>query len=198
MIENVNVLWDVCNQMTNNLKVNAKKLGDITEKELYSFADQPGIYAAFYNGRQLGLGLGKTGDLEIVFIGGSERFRRDLIEQNTANSGIRRSLAAMLAMILDLKAKPGTDDVNDLDRFDNYGLISVSEEKLYAWMKENLYIGHIAVPSGDVEKYIQAMVDCNAPVFNLRNNKGNQFGSEVKHYRKLLTEQARLYEAERM
>lgn len=197
MIENVNVLWDVCNQMTDNLKVNATKLGDITENELNDLSEQSGIYAAFYNGRQLGLGLGKTNDLEIVFIGGSKRFKRDLIEQNTANSGIRRSLAAMLYIPLDLKSKPGTDDVNDLDRFDNYGLINVSEEKLSAWMKENLYIGHIALPAEDVEKYIQAMVDCNVPVFNLRNNKGNQFSSEVKHYRKIMTEQARLYEAEK-
>ena len=196
MIENVNVLWDVCNQMTNNLKANAKKLNDITEAELKTFTQVPGIYAAFYNGRQLGLGLGKTGDLEIVFIGGSDRFSRDMIEENTGNSGIRRSLAAMLSILLELKAKPGSEDSNDLDRFDNYALIKVSEEKLSVWMKENLYIGHIAVPEADVEKYIQAMVDCNAPVFNLRNNKGNQFGSEVKHYRKIMTEQARLYEAE--
>lgn len=196
MIENVNVLWDVCQQMTNNLKANATKLGDMSETELKSVSAEPGIYAAFYNGRQLGLGLGKTGDLEIVFMGDNGRFSRDMIEENTGNSGIRRSLAAMLSILLELKAKPGSDDVDDLDRFDNYGLIKVSEEKLSVWMKENLYIGHISVPEADVEKYIQAMVDCNAPVFNLRNNKGNQFGSEVKHYRKIMTEQARLYEAE--
>ena len=196
MIENVSVLWDVCRQMTDNLKANAKKLGDISQAELDAISSQPGIYAAFYNGRQLGLGLGKTGDLEIVFMGDNHRFNRDMVECNTGNSGIRRSLAAMLSILLELKAKPGSDDAADLDRFDNYALIKVSEEKLSVWMKENLYIGHVAVPEADVEKYIQAMVDCNAPVFNLRNNKGNQFGSEVKHYRKILTEQARLYEAE--
>lgn len=196
MIENVNVIWDVCNQMSDNLKANAKKLGNLSEADCKSYAETPGIYAVLYNGRQLGLGLGKSNDLEIVFIGGSDRFTRDMIENNTANSGIRRSLAAMLSMALELKSMPGTPDVNELDRFDNYALIKVSEEKLSVWMKENLYIGHIAVPEVDVEKYIQAMVDCQAPVFNLRNNKGNQFVSEVKHYRKLLTEQARLYEAE--
>ena len=196
MIENVNVLWDVCRQMTDNLKANATKLADISRAELENISSQPGIYAAFYNGRQLGLGLGKTGDLEIIFMGENSRFTRDMVDSNTANSGIRRSLAAMLAVFLELKARPGSDDVNNLDRFDNYGLIAVSEEKLSAWMNVNIYIGHIAVPEEDVEKYIQAMVDCNAPVFNLRNNKGNQFGSEVKHYRKILTEQARLYEAE--
>ncbi len=196
MIENVNVIWDVCNQMSDNLKANAKKLGNLSEADCKSYAETPGIYAVLYNGRQLGLGLGKSNDLEIVFIGGSDRFTRDMIEDNTANSGIRRSLAAMLSMALELKSMPGTEDANELDRFDNYALIKVSEEKLSLWMKENLYIGHIAVPQADVEKYIQAMVDCQAPVFNLRNNKGNQFVSEVKHYRKLLTEQARLYEAE--
>jgi hypothetical protein len=196
MIENVNVLWDVCQQMTDNLKANATKLGDISEAKLNAIAGEPGIYAAFYNGRQLGLGLGKTDGLEIVFMGENSRFTRDMVEDNTANSGIRRSLAAMLSMLLELKAKPGNDNANDLDRFDNYALIKVSEEKLSVWMKENLYIGHISVPEEDVEKYIQAMVDCNAPVFNLRNNKGSQFGSEVKHYRKIMTEQARLFEAE--
>ncbi len=196
MIENVNVLWDVCQQMTNNLRANAKRLGEMSEEELDTITNESGIYAAFYNGRQLGLGLGKSNELEIVFMGENDRFRRDMIEENTGNSGIRRSLAAMLSMLLELKAKPASEDPADLDRFDNYALIKVSEEKLSDWMKKNLYIGHIAVPAADVEKYIQAMVDCNAPVFNLRNNKGNQFGSEVKHYRKIMTEQARLYEAE--
>lgn len=196
MIENANVIWDVCNQMADNLKTNSKKLGELTEADCKSYAEVPGIYAVLYNGRQLGLGLGKDDNPEIVFIGGSDRFTRDMVEENTGNSGIRRSLAAMLSVALELKSMPGTKDTKELDRFDNYALIKVSEEKLSQWMKENLYIGHIAVPEADIEKYIQAMVDCKAPVFNLRNNKGNQFVSEVKHYRKLLTEQARLYEAE--
>ena len=140
MIEKEQVLWQVAQQMTLNLQANTKKLADRPVAELENIAQTPGIFAVFYNGRELGLGIGKTDELAMLYVDAASQIVRHLGQPDTGATGLRRSLAAMLAYKYDLQAKPRTTDEEDVDRFDNYALKEESEAKLTDWMKDNLYI----------------------------------------------------------
>jgi len=191
MIEKDQVFFEVCQEMAKNFADKAVSLNDKSEDALAKLAEVPGIFAVLYNGRELGLGLGKTDAPEVIYVGDSAEFTRHMVEENTGNSGLRRSLAAMLATAYDLKAVPRSDSPDDIDKFENYALDAESEAKLSAWMKENLLIASLGVPADEAEKFIQQMVLSTAPVFNLRNNTGNRYCSEVKRYRRILTDAAK-------
>lgn len=193
MIEKEQVLWTVCQEMTKNLKANAICLGERTETEILDLLNMPGIFGVFYKGRELGLGVSRDDELDLIFVDSTENFGRHLLESCTGCSGLRRSLAALLATRYELQAIPRSTHEQDVDRYDNYSLTKESEEKLTQWMKEHLYFSTIAVGIGEEETYVQAMINCNAPVFNLQNNKDNQYGAEIKHCRKILADQARSF-----
>ena len=191
MIEKEQVFFDVCREMTKNFAEQAVRLSDKTEEALAKQVEIPGIFGVLYCGRELGLGLGKTDAPELIYVGRSSDFARHIIESNTGNSGLRRSLSAMLASAYDLKAVPRSDAPDDIEKYENYALDAESEAKLSAWMKENLLVASVSVPVDAEEKFVQQMVICNAPVFNLRNNASNSYCTEVKRYRRLMTEAAK-------
>lgn len=195
MIEKEQVLWQVANQMTVNLQANTRKLADIPAADFENIAQTPGIFAVFYNGRELGLGLGKTPELSMLYVDAASQIARHLQESNTGATGLRRSLAALLAVKYDLQAVPRSEDVNDGDRYDNYALDEASEAKLSEWMQQNLYIGVVAASPDTIDQLVPAMITSNAPVLNLTNNVNNQYGAEVKRCRKQLTAAARAYKA---
>lgn len=195
MIEKEQVLWQVAQQMTLNLQANTKKLADIPVAELENIAQTPGIFAVFYNGRELGLGIGKTDELAMLYVDAASQIVRHLGQEDTGATGLRRSLAAMLAYKYDLQAKPRTTDAEDVDRFDNYALTAESEAHLTNWMKDNLYISVVAASPDTIDQLVPAMITSNAPVLNLTNNKNNQYGAEVKRCRKQLTAAAKAYKA---
>lgn len=194
MIEKEQVLWQVANQMTVNLQANTRKLADIPAAEFENIAQTPGIFAVFYNGRELGLGLGKTQELSMLYVDAASQIGRHLLSGNTGDTGLRRSLAAMLAVKYDLQAVPRSNDPNDGDRYDNYALDRASEAKLSEWMQQNLYIGVVAASPDMIDQLVPVMITSNAPVLNLSNNVNNQYGAEVKRCRKQLTAAARAYQ----
>ena len=195
MIEKEQVLWQVAQQMTLNLQANTKKLADMTAGELENIAQTPGIFAVFYNGRELGLGIGKTDELSMLYVDAASQIVRHLQGNDTGATGLRRSLAAMLAVKYDLQAVPRNDDENDVERYDNYALAADSEAKLTDWMQENLYISVVAASPDMIDQLVPVMITSNAPVLNLTNNKNNQYGAEVKRCRKQLTAAAKAYQA---
>ena len=58
----------------------------------------------FYNGRELGLGIGKTDELSMLYVDAASQIVRHLQGNDTGATGLRRSLAAMLAVKYDLQA----------------------------------------------------------------------------------------------
>ncbi len=194
MIEKEQVLWQVAQQMTLNLQANTVKLADVSAEQLARAAEQAGIFALFYAGRELGLGLGKTAELSMLYVDATKEIPRHLWGEDTGATGLRRSLAALLAFKYDLQACPRSDDENDVDRFDNYALTPESEAKLTEWMHQNLYIGVVAATPDTIDQLIPAMITANAPVLNLTNNVNNQYGSEVKRCRKQMAAAARAYQ----
>lgn len=195
MIEKEQVVWQVANQMTVNLQANTRKLADIPAADFANIVQTPGIFAVFYNGRELGLGLGKTNELSMLYVDAASQIVRHLQEENTGATGLRRSLASLLAVKYDLQAVPRSDDANDVDRYDNYALDAASEAKLTEWMRENLYISVVAASPDTIDQLVPAMITSNAPVLNLTNNVNNQYGAEVKRCRKQLAAAARAYKA---
>ncbi|MBQ3180239.1 MAG: hypothetical protein IJB55_02680 [Firmicutes bacterium] len=191
MIEKENVLWQVAQQMMANLQANNTKLADITAEKLQSFAEGNGVFAVFYAGRELGLGIGKDGQAAMLYVDAASQIVRHLQAENTGDTGLRRSLAALLAVKYDLQAKPRSNDAEDVDRYDNYALTAESEAALTAWMKENLAVGMVEAPADSVEQLITAMIAGAAPALNLTNNNNNQYGAEVKRCRKQLAAAAR-------
>lgn len=193
MIEKEQVVWQVAQQMTLNLQANNKKLDEVPSDYLAKISETAGIFAVFYSGRELGLGLGKMEAPSMLYVDATTQIPRHLWGEDTGATGLRRSLAALLAFKYDLQAKPRSNDPEDVDRFDNYALTPESEAKLTEWMHENLYIGFVAATPDTINQLIPAMITANAPVLNLTNNVNNQYGAEVKRCRKQMTAAARAY-----
>ncbi|MBQ2887456.1 MAG: hypothetical protein IJE29_00865 [Firmicutes bacterium] len=193
MIEKEQVVWQVAQQMTLNLQANNKKLDEVPSDYLAKISETAGIFAVFYSGRELGLGLNKVEGPSMLYVDATAQIPRHLWGEDTGATGLRRSLAALLAYKYDLQAKPRSNDPEDVDRFDNYALTPESEAKLTEWMHENLYIGFVAATPDTINQLIPAMITANAPVLNLSNNVNNQYGAEVKRCRKQMTAAARAY-----
>lgn len=193
MIEKEQVVWQVAQQMTLNLQANNKKLAEVSSEYLAKVSESAGIFAVFYSGRELGLGLGKTEQPAMLYVDAANQIPRHLWGEDTGATGLRRSLAALLAVKYDLQAKPRSNDPEDVDRFDNYALTPESEAKLTEWMHDNLYIGIVAATPDTINQLIPAMITSNAPVLNLTNNVNNQYGAEVKRCRKQMAAAARAY-----
>ncbi|HIU10952.1 MAG TPA: hypothetical protein IAB00_06930 [Candidatus Avidehalobacter gallistercoris] len=194
MIEKEQVLWQVAQQMTLNLQANNKKLAEVPGDYLAKASEKAGIFAVFYSGRELGLGLGKSTEPSMLYVDATKDIPRHLWGEDTGATGLRRSLAALLAFKYDLQARPRSNDPEDVDRFDNYALTPESEAKLTEWMHENLYIGVVAATPDTINQLIPAMISANAPVLNLTNNINNQYGAEVKRCRKQMAAAARAYQ----
>lgn len=186
MIEKENVLWQVAQQMMANLQANTTKLADVSAEKMQEFAAGNGVFAVFYGGRELGLGIGKDVQADMLYVDTASQILRHLHAENTGDTGLRRSLAALLAVKYDLQAKPRSNDADDVDRYDNYALTEESEAKLTEWMKENLSVGMVTAPADSEDQLISAMIAGAAPVLNLTNNNNNQYGAEVKRCRKQL------------
>ena len=149
----------------------------------------PGFYVFVYNGTVLPCNPWEDPRPRIIYVGhnGEDSLRH--WQNNTAVSTVRRSLAALLANILQLMPVPGSDDPNDIDRFSNYKLDEVSEQVLTEWMKEHI---SVAFWEDANENWYQALLDCAAPMFVFQNNPNNSFGAQIKSYRAQMTARAEL------
>ena len=87
MIEKENVLWQVAQQMMANLQSNNTKLADIPAEKLQSFAEGSGVFAVFYAGRELGLGIGKDGQPAMLYTDAASQIVRHLQAENTGDTG---------------------------------------------------------------------------------------------------------------
>lgn len=113
----------------------------------------PGLYAV--HGDALvweELGLTSPGDARPLYVGKAEDSLagRDVGTHfksgRTGSSTVRRSLAALLRVPLDLRAQPRNPAKPD--HFANFGLEPAGDERLTAWMCENLRLATWPSPAG--------------------------------------------------
>ena len=167
------------------------------ESMLDVFSTMQGLYFMCYTGTELGGTLWKAPEPAIIYIGriGKDSPRHWL--NNTGISTVRRSLAAMLANSLQLTAVPNSADVDQADRCANYALADESEEKLTAWMKENVRMAFWELPEDEIDASYHALINYNTPKLNFQDNPNNTFGQQIKSYRKLLIDMASNYDLEK-
>ena len=116
-------------------------------RDNYSIPDRQGIYSFIVDSDELGK-FGRPG--QIIYIGLAEKSLKDRDTENHLKSGqtgwssLRRSLGAILKERLKLKAIKRDKDGNKL-RADKYKFDKEGEERLTAWMINNLIIGYWTV-----------------------------------------------------
>lgn len=181
------VTWEQRQAMSQQLLAAAEPM----DEQLYaSFGKRPGVYVITYTGHELGGSIWEEPKPTIVYVGhnGTDSYRH--WDDNTGISTVRRSLAAMLSLKLDLIPIANTDDPEGKDRYTNYRLNEESEAKLSAWMHENLRVAFLDLPKEQVEPWYLALIDYNIPMFNFQNNPRNDFGRQIKNYRLQMAELA--------
>ncbi|MDO4581756.1 MAG: hypothetical protein Q4B96_04130 [Bacillota bacterium] len=179
------ITWDVQKAAAEELLA---QLAAVSEQELAKFDTARGVYVLGYAGTELPGSVWGSDDARIIYVGHAGRDSVRHFADDTAISTVRRSLAALLATSLELTAIPGVD--SDDDRFNNYRLIIEDERKLSAWMYEHLRIAFYEVAPDLLEPMYHALLNYCAPLLNLKNNPGNQYGGQIKKYRKKLAEDA--------
>ena len=179
------ITWESSRTISQQLLAEAKPYDESTGATLAGSS----VYALVYAGDELGSPWSEP-RAQIIYVGrGGEDSARHFAD-DTAVSTVRRSLAAMLAFNHQLEPIASSDDPKDLDRFSNYKLEAESEAKLSAWMKENLRIGVISLPKGEINPTYFGLLDFNTPIFNFQDNPNNLYGSQVKNYRLQMAERA--------
>ena len=114
---------------------------------------RPGLYAVHAESAAwVELGLGEPPDSRPLYVGKSESslatrdIRTHFSDGRTGSSTLRRSLAAQLAPVLDLHARPRNP--RNPERFANYGLSAQDDTKLTRWMRANLRLSFCAAEPG--------------------------------------------------
>jgi len=109
------------------------------------YPKQPGIYGFVLADKSTLGQFGQGGQLLYVGISKDSLHSRDFNQHfkagQSGRSTLRRSLGAALKDKLRLKAIP-RGGASDTKRFDNYKFTADSEERLTAWMLQNLKIGY--------------------------------------------------------
>ncbi|MBQ6808351.1 MAG: hypothetical protein IJP07_04215 [Firmicutes bacterium] len=181
------IAWEERQALTEQLLTIAKAFDEEAEAAL---KEKTGLYALIYTGKELGGSLWEEPKAQIVYVGRNGKDSIRHWQEDTGVSTVRRSLSAMLQTAYDLIPIPKSDDPDDEDRFANYKLTAESEEKLTAWMKENLQIAFLEVEEEKLEACYLGLLDYNTPMFNFQNNPNNTFGHQVKAYRLRMSEMA--------
>ena len=154
-----------------------------------SFGWRTGVYVLVYNGNQLGGSLWGEPEPRIVYLGHSGEDSQRHWRNDTGVSTVRRSLAALLAGVLHLRALPNAAAEGE-DRYYNYRLDETGELILSAWMKDNLRLAFLDLEAEQVEPWYHSLLEYNAPMLVFRNNPNNSYGPQIKLYRSQLAEQA--------
>ena len=191
MIVAEKISWDERKALSEQLMNEAQPL---TDEVFDRFGQGGGIYIISYTGKELGGSIWQKDNPQIIYVAHNGLDSSRHWKNDTAISTVRRSLAAMLAISLNLNAIPKSADPEDKDRFNNYRLNDESEEKLSQWMRDNLRLAFLPLSPADSEDYYLALIDYNTPMFNFQNNPRNDFGQQIKAYRRRLAEQAAMCE----
>lgn len=168
--------------------------------------NSPGLYAIY--GTHDGwdeLGLGTAPDGRPLYVGKSESTlasrdiavhfgRREHGKQSpTGGSTLRRSLSALLAAEHGYKGIPR--NLDNPGHFANFGLSRADDDKLTAWMNQNLRIAVWPHENADDLDSMETQVLRELqPPLNL-NKVSTPWRRQVKDARKLLADQARVWEA---
>lgn len=156
----------------------------------------PGLYAV--HGDEpvwTQLGLATSSDVRPVYIGKAEDSLagRDVGTHfktgRTGSSTVRRSLAALLRVPLDLRAQP-RNPANP-GHYANFGLEHAGDERLTAWMCENLRLATWPSPAGtnlgEMETAVLATLE---PPLNIDKVR-TPWRSQVQGARKQMADEAR-------
>jgi hypothetical protein len=141
--------------------------------------------------------LGFDDSVSFLYVGKAEDSlaARDLGQHfatgQTGRSTLRRSLAALLAQNLDLKALPRNPSYPR--HFDRYALEPASDRRLTSWMRSQLLLAYWAAPHGTLLRPIEiAVIRHFAPALNL-TDVVTPYTAHVKARRRLLATQARAW-----
>lgn len=181
-----------------SLQNNYMKIKDMHESD---YSTMPGIYAILFVGSHFPLieAAEYVRIRPIIYIGKTEKSQRARdLKQHFSNNGtgrstLRRSLGAILREQLNLKPKPRKfSSVMNID-YNNYRFDETGEEKLTAWMYENLACSFYEMRdnSSDIEIFENEVIKDRVPILNIKNNMGNLFGEIVSEKRKICSELAR-------
>ena len=180
------VSWDEAKAASLRLLETAEPFSD---KVYDRFGRSPGVYVFVYSGNELGGSLWGEPEPAIVYLGHNGEDSRRHWRDDTGVSTVRRSLAALLAGTMDFTAVPNKEAKGE-ERYLNYALDDESEQRLTAWMKENLRLAFLETEPEDVEDWYRALLEYNTPLLVLRNNPANNSGPQIKLYRSRLAERA--------
>lgn len=181
------VTWEQASAACEQLIAQARPF----DEQIYArFASSKGVYAFIYSGRALGGKRWGEPEPQIIYLGHTGKDSCRHWQDNTGVSSIRRSLAAMLAQDLNLRAVPKSANPEEKDRFTNYRLNAESEAALTVWMQQNIRIAFLDLPEKDIEAWFLALVNYSAPMFVFQHNPNNSFGAQIKQYRLRLAEMA--------
>lgn len=125
-----------------------------------------------------------------------DRLRRRIQEHlrsgRTGSSTLRRSLGAVLADKLRLKARPRRKPPRNDKDFQNYCFDAEGEDRLTRWMLDHLEVAWMECASSEeVERTEADLVLRRAPVLNINNNPNSPYAPTVRKRREHCRHQAR-------
>jgi len=168
-------------------------------KQIRKFADEPGIYAFFFTGKDFPIeGFNPQKD-EIIYIGKTESSQASRDEKThfasgkTGSSTIRRSLGSLLKVALSLNPIPRNDKDFDAGRKSFFKFDDPSEEKLTRWMKDNLGLSFYEFDKSpeEIDKLETELIREAKPLLNIDSkNPDNPFSNIIKASRKACADEA--------
>jgi len=190
-LANENISWELKKEKSAELLA---RLLPLSAETLSSLDTPNSLYVVAYGGDELVPHLFDEAAQGIIYVG---RCKADSVRHftngKTGESTLRRSLAAMLDHHLELNPIPRSNDETDIDRYDNYTLDSESEARLTQWIEANLSIAVLTLGSEEEREAMSlALIDYNCPIFNFQYNPGNRYGNQIKNYRSLMAEKAKV------
>ncbi|MCW3996670.1 MAG: hypothetical protein NWE98_11060 [Candidatus Bathyarchaeota archaeon] len=169
--------------------------------ECVSFSTKPGIYGVFFYGDKFPLVSAekhiKSGSL--IYIGKTEssQIDRDIGQHfasgETGRSTLRRSLGALLRVLLGLKPEPRNPTESSDRKYRNYRFDIEGEKSLTQWMKTNLGLSFYEYDESprEIERLETELIHLSAPILNLKSNSVNPWKSEVSNSRSKCAQLAR-------
>jgi len=156
----------------------------------------PGLYAVTATAEGRG-DLGFDVSVSFLYVGKAEDSlaARDLDQHfatgQTGRSTLRRSLAALLAENLDLRAVPRNP--RNPSHFDRYALEAAGDRRLTSWMRTQLLLSYWPAPDGVVLRPVEiAVIQRFAPALNL-TDVVTPYSAHLKAQRRLMAAQARAW-----
>ncbi len=164
--------------------------------------DAPGLYALYGSAAvwiALGLGHGPVG--AALYVGKAEqKLKTRELETHvrggrTGQSAVRQSFAALLRDHLELRGVPRNQ--TKPERFDEYALSEEGEQRLTAWMTDQLQIAAWEQPADctDLGAIEIAVLKRWSPPLNLRDTRST-WGARVSAARKVMAADARTWARE--